>query len=188
MNFIKLYNYIFSLIQYPAKNWNASNYNNNFDKKSFIIVAVLTVFMLCFSFIISNFSITDGENNNNYASIVLKIFCQTLLYILHFILVSFTIQKLLPYFNLLKLEKKTLFLIVYSTLFILYFFIILKNIFPELIILGFFPLYGFYVLFCISKNYLKIIHNKLNTFFIVISLLIAGYYIILLTILYYLFK
>jgi hypothetical protein len=108
-------------------------------------------------------------------------------YIFHFILIAITIQKLLPYFGTSKISIKSLFLIIYSTLFLFYIFIILKNLFPDLYILGLISLYGLFVLFCASKNYLKIPQKRLVVFFTIISLFIIGYYAILVTILFYLF-
>jgi len=98
--------------------------------------------------------------------------------LLFFILLSFSINSLLPYYKVNKSKQKVSILILLS-LAPFYISMIAVNLFPSLFFLAVVSLYSFYVLYWGLVRFLKIPKTEVSIFFIVSVILVIGIYLIL---------
>jgi len=117
-------------------------------------------------------SVTDAKFIILYAVVNLVID------IVYFFVLVFSINALLPYFNLKK-SKSRVAALIFISLIPFYVGIVLISLFPGLFFLGIITLYTFFVLYWGVANLLKPAQSDRIVIFSVISLLIVGIYLIL---------
>ena len=177
MNFIRLVNYIFSIVVNPQKYWNFNNKKVNFEKKSFLILMLFTIVFLSLIYLIQSFITLEYVTSSKK---ILNIFFNTLKDIIYFMLLFFTTKFLLNYFKIQRVSNKNIFILLYCTLIPGIISIIILKLFIGAFFLAIIFFYGYFVLFWGLKNFFEIDKNFSKIF----SLLIissVGYYAILYT-------
>jgi len=177
MNFINLVNYIFSLTISPVKYWTSGYNEDDFKKSSFITLICFTIIFIFFIYLL-HFLVTP----TTLFLKILSIYSYTFIDIIYFILLFFSTKKLLNNFKIQTVSNKSIFILLYSSLIPFMIAIIILNLLIEVYFLSIIFLYGFVILFLGLRIYFKIEKRLITKIFLLISLSMFGYYVILYTI------
>ncbi|HOZ30885.1 MAG TPA: hypothetical protein PLL66_08205 [Bacteroidales bacterium] len=139
----------------------------------FLVMTLITLFISRFvGKTLAYLSVTDAKYIILYAVVNLVID------ILYFFIIVFSVNGLLPYFNIKKSKSKVAAL-TFVSLIPFYLGIALISLFPGLFFLGIISLYTFFVLYWAVVNLLKPAKSDIIVIYSVISLLFIGVYLVL---------
>jgi hypothetical protein len=86
--------------------------------------------------------------------------------------------KLIPFYNV-EVKKNKIKILVFSSFIPLYIAKIILSLFSSVYFLAIIAFYGFYILYCGIEKFIKVPEKHVMIFFIISSLIIVGFYLVL---------
>lgn len=175
-------NKIVKIIYNPLQNWGNYDFFDKDFKYNFKNVFICTLLLVFIARLVGT-SLYDLPNTSIWYIIIYSILC-FFVDLICFLSIILSIKKIIPFYNTI-IKSTDLLMIIFISLIPFYLSVIIYSLFPGLYFLSVITLYGFYILYCGMLRYINIPKKDMKVLFIIISMIIIGFYLVLYFILLY---